>query len=281
MGSNSNGKTKRAKNPGTNIEEKKKKAAHSDNMQSSSKPLNRTKSSKKSKSESSVKTKNQAISKNSKKQASKKKYREIPPSKTNKVLKILWDILFYAFLFLIIGGAIFFNFNDSPDKSFFGYRFMTVLTNSMAPNPEKPELTNGFTSGSVIIIQQVNPETLQDGDIITFYPVPGNTESYLTHRVVETMDNLDGEEGFFIQTQGDANTGADIPISASQVVGKVVLTIPFIGNFLNFVRDNLVVVAIFLATLFGLFVTLKYYIGLGNYEAVPANKKKRKVRAHQ
>ncbi|MHC5375422.1 signal peptidase I [Enterococcus sp. LJL120] len=281
MRSNSNGKTKQAKKPGTNIEEKKRKTAHTDNMQSSSKPINRTKSSKKSKSESSVKTKNQVISKNSKKQTSKKKYREIPPSKTKRVLKVLWDVLFYAFLFLIIGGAIFFNFNDSPDKSFFGYRFMTVLTNSMAPNPEKPELTDGFTSGSVIIIQQVNPETLQDGDIITFYPVPGNTESYLTHRVVETMDNLDGEEGFFIQTQGDANTGADIPISGSQVVGKVVLTIPFIGNFLNFVRDNLVVVAIFLATLFGLFVTLKYYIGLGNYEAVPANKKKRKARAHQ
>ncbi|WP_265460063.1 signal peptidase I [Enterococcus sp. HY326] len=282
MGSNSNEKTKRANKRTTKVEEKKKKAMHSSNMPSPSKSINRTKSSNKSKLESSAKTKNQATpKKKSRKHSSKKKYREIPPSKTNKALKVLWDVLFYAFLILIIGGAIFFNFNDSPDKSFFGYRFMTVLTNSMAPNPEKPELTNGFTSGSIIIIQQVNPETLQDGDIITFYPVPGNTESYLTHRVVETMDNLDGEEGFFIQTQGDANTGADIPISGSQVVGKVVLTIPFIGNFLNFIRDNLVVVAIFLATLFGLFVTLKYYIGLGNYEAVQVNKKKRKVRAHQ
>lgn len=211
-----------------------------------------------------------------KKTSNKKHYKEIPPSPAKKVIQVLWDIVFYAFLFLIIGGAIFFNFNDSPDKSFFGYRFMSVLTNSMAPNPEKPELTDGFTSGAIIILQQVNPETLKEGDIITFYPVAGNTESYLTHRVIKTMDELDGQQGFFIQTQGDANTGADIPISGNQVVGKVIFTIPLIGNFLNFVRDNLVVVAVFLATLFGVFLTFKYYLGLGQYQAVPTKQRKKK-----
>lgn len=211
---------------------------------------------------------------NKKKRPDEEAYREVQPSKGKKIMTLVWDILFYVFLFLIIGGAVFFNFNDSPDKSFFGYRFMTVLTNSMAPNPEKPELTDGFTSGAIIIIQQVNPEGLKEGDIITFYPVAGNTEAYLTHRVIKTMEELEGEKGTFIQTQGDANTGADIPIKGSQVVGKVILAIPFIGSFLDFVRTNLVVVAIFIATLFGFFITLKYYFSMKDYEKIKSKKRK-------
>lgn len=204
-------------------------------------------------------------------------YRKKPPSTSKKILALIWDILFYVFLVLIVVGAIFFNFNDSPDKSFFGYRFMTVLTNSMAPNPEKPELTNGFVSGDIIILKQTDPKSLKEKDIITFYPVIGNNEAYLTHRVIKMMNELDGEEGLFIQTQGDANTGADIPIQGKQVVGKVIFTIPAIGNFINFIRDNLVVVTIFIATLFGFFLTLKYYLGMESMEKVKPKKRKRPV----
>lgn len=175
---------------------------------------------------------------------------------------VLWDFIFYIFLGAIIVSAVFFSFNDKPDKSFFGYRFMTVLTNSMSPNPEKPELKNGFTSGAVIIIKQVNPKEIKKGDIITFYPVKGNTQAYLTHRVVKTMNELDGEKGTFIQTQGDANSGEDIPIESSQVVGKVILSIPGIGNILNFIRSNIVIVTTFIALLFGFLIMLKYYLSM-------------------
>lgn len=215
-------------------------------------------------SQDSVKNNNR---KKTKKQVTKKVKK---PPIVRKVGLLIWDVVFYLFLLIIIVGAIFFNFNDSPDKSFFGYRFMTVLTNSMAPNPEKPEFKDGFTSGAIIVIKQEDPKTIKKGDIITFYPVKGNTDAYLTHRVIKKMDEMDGEKGTFLQTQGDANTGEDIPIDASQVVGKVLFSIPAIGNFLDFVRNNLVIVSTFLSLLFGFFMMLKYYLN------IKPEKKKRK-----
>lgn len=205
-------------------------------------------------------------------------YVEVPRSAGKKIISVIWDVLFYVFLFLIIGGAIFFNFNDSPDKSFFGYRFMTVLTDSMAPNPDKPQYTDGFKSGSIIFLKKVEPEELKVDDIITFYPVEGNTEAFLTHRLIDIATEMDGEEGLFFTTQGDANTGSDIPIKSSQVVGKVVFKIPFVGTFLDFIRDNIVVVAIFIATLFGFLITLKYYFSMNDYQKAPKNGRKKKRR---
>lgn len=204
----------------------------------------------------------------------RKKKRTTKKTKTSPVLRkatlLVWDVAFYVFLLLIIAGALFFNFNDNPDKSFFGYRFMTVLTNSMAPNPEKPELKDGFTSGAIIVIKQEDPKKIEEGEIVTFYPVKGNTDAYLTHRVIKKMNEMEGEKGIFFQTQGDANTGEDIPIEANQVVGKVVFSVPYIGNFLDFIRSNLVIVSTFLSLLFGFFIMLKYYLN------IKPEKKKRK-----
>ncbi|MGX4686994.1 signal peptidase I [Vagococcus sp. JNUCC 83] len=201
-----------------------------------------------------------------------------------KVIIIFGDILFYLFFFILIIGAVVFNFNDSPDKSFFGYRFMTVLTNSMAPNPEKPELKDGFVSGSIIVIKQVNPKELKKGDIITFYPVKGKTEAYLTHRIIEKRNELDGEKGTYFVTQGDANTGSDIPIDSDQVVGKVMVSIPLVGSVLDFIRSNIVVVVIFVSLLFGFILMLKYYVSMKptqkNRSMTSAKSRGRKKRKH-
>jgi len=183
---------------------------------------------------------------------------------SSNIFSIIGDVLFYLFFLLLISGAIVFNFNDSPDKSFFGYRFMTVLTDSMSPNPKKPEYKDGFKSGSIIILKQANPKELDKGDIITFYPVKGNTDAYLTHRIIETKNELDGQKGLYFVTQGDANTGSDIPIESKQVVGKVILSIPFLGRLLDYVRSNIAVVAVFVSLLFGFIIMLKYYLSINS-----------------
>lgn len=144
---------------------------------------------------------------------------------------------------------------------------MTVITNSMAPNPENKEYKDGFVRGDMIILHRDDPETLKKGDIITFYPIKGVTDTFLTHRIVKVSKELDGKKGLFFTTQGDANSGADTPIESKQYVGKVIYHIPHVGTVLDFIRHNIVIVAIFIATLFAFSVTLKYYLAMNDLVA--------------
>ena len=100
----------------------------------------------------------------------------------------------------------------------FGVTSYTVLTGSM--EPEVPV-------GSVVYAKAAEPAQLETGDIIVFYD--GRNEIPVTHRVVENQ----ASEGQII-TKGDANESADIaPIPYPNVIGKVVLHIPFLGRFVS------------------------------------------------
>ena len=55
-------------------------------------------------------------------------------------------------------------------------------------------------------------------------------DSFVTHRVIR-------REGSMLITKGDANDGEDLaPVSAGQVLGTVVFTIPFLGYMAAFMR---------------------------------------------
>lgn len=193
----------------------------------------------------------------------------VPKSPARHLVTLIWNVVFYCFILAIFLGALIFNFNKDPNKSFYGYQFMTVKTNSMAPNPEKKELKGGFYAGDLIIVKKVDVETLKKYDIITFFPIKGNSTAYLTHRLIDvetpTEDEV-GEETIGFTTQGDANKGADLPILKKQVVGKVIGHMSGIGNVINYMRDNLVIVLVFICLIFGVTMTLKYYLSLPKVE---------------
>jgi signal peptidase len=77
-------------------------------------------------------------------------------------------------------------------------------------------------SGDVVITREVPAESVEVGDIIRFR----RGDTYILHRVVEVQ--IDGGEIQFI-TQGDANFSLDPPVSAHQLHGKVILTVPKVG----------------------------------------------------
>ncbi|MBP1044240.1 signal peptidase I [Vagococcus sp. BWB3-3] len=192
-----------------------------------------------------------------------------PPTMGHRVGSLLWNVVFYVIFLSVLLGALLFNFNDSADKSFYGYRFMTVKTNSMAAHPDKPNLTDGFNAGDMIVLKQVKPDELKAKDIITFYPVAGNTDAFLTHRIIEIGTPVTDGEGKTVEgltTQGDANDNADIPIQQSQVVGKVIGHVAYVGTFIQFVRDNLVVVLVLISSVFLVIATLKYYLSIPKEE---------------
>lgn len=218
-----------------------------------------------------TKSKNVRQSKNKTKRVRKKNnqaYQFVLPSNIQMLLNNVWNVTFYVVMIGILVGALLFKFDNSPTKSFYGYHFMTVKTNSMAAS-KKTKFTDGFSAGSFIIIKKVDPNSLKVDDIITFFPVPGNRDAYLTHRIIEIetpINGQSGEEAKGITTQGDANDGPDFPIEKKSVVGKVIWSVKSGGNIVDFIREKYVIVAILVGILFTFTMTLKYYMSIPTLE---------------
>jgi len=93
-----------------------------------------------------------------------------------------------------------------------------VYTGSMEP---------AIPVGGIVVIKPVDPETLKIGDIICFTLTEPTS---ITHRIINITD-----QGFI--TKGDANNAPDQWIVKKEnIIGKVILTIPFIGYIGYFVR---------------------------------------------
>jgi signal peptidase len=93
-----------------------------------------------------------------------------------------------------------------------------VYTGSMEP---------AIPVGGIVVIKPVDPETLKIGDIICFTLTEPTS---ITHRIKNITD-----EGFI--TKGDANEDPDQWIVKKEnVIGKAILTVPFIGYLGYFVR---------------------------------------------
>jgi len=94
--------------------------------------------------------------------------------------------------------------------------------------------------GDLIIVQGVDPKEINaapepDGDIIVFHQ-PRSYKELIVHRAIANQ-TIDGEICF--TTKGDGNTGSDsTPVPGDQVVGKVILRIPWIGHIALFLHNS-------------------------------------------
>ncbi len=124
-------------------------------------------------------------------------------------------IVLFALAVLLIGPTL------------MGMKSMAVLSGSMEPN---------IPVGSIVYVEDVEPSTLQTGDVIT-YSISGST--MVTHRVVE----VDVENQSII-TKGDANEVEDgAPVAFSQVVGKMKMHVPLLGYISIYIRTPLGIAA--------------------------------------
>jgi len=180
-----------------------------------------------------------------------------------KILEITGEICFWLLCLSLVGGSILFSFSNDTRKSYFGYRFYAVLTNSMSPKEGTDDPPGGFSKGDMIIIKIVDdPAEIKPGDIITFNPNPRDTESrtFLTHRVIEVKTDVDGLEGTYFITRGDRNNSNDPPISSKMLIGKKVAVIPKAGNVLQFIRDNFVISIVIIICFFGSIILFRWYL---------------------
>lgn len=206
-------------------------------------------------------------SKAKKRQSRKSKSRK--ENKKSSLLMTAFDLVFLLIILLMVGGAAVFSVSQRADKSFYGFRFYEVLTNSMVKS--KSDQKGNFTAGDMVLVKVEEAEKIQVGDIITFVPNKKATDTYLTHRVIEKepakADQTTDEKGqvkavanypTFV-TQGDANNLADPPVSGDLVIGVVKVAIPKAGTMVTFVRKNVVAVLVFVVAFFGLLMIIRGY----------------------
>ena len=107
-----------------------------------------------------------------------------------------------------------------------------------------PSMKNNINPGDLIFFKDVPAETINVGDVITFYATENDKAKKkvpFTHRVIEIITNDDGTLSF--RTQGDNNKTPDNNIiPESRVLGKVQVVIPWIGLIFFFVKNNLLII---------------------------------------
>lgn len=152
-------------------------------------------------------------------------------SKAKKALKITGNVLtgIVAVLVVVMTVLTVFSmvFNRDGTASVFGVQAYVVQSDSMTPE---------FAAGDVIFSEEVNPEELVAGDIITF--ISRDSASYgqtITHCIRE-VTTYNGELAFI--TYGIA-TGVDdgTPAAASDVLGRYAFRIAGLGSFFEFLKS--------------------------------------------
>jgi signal peptidase len=148
----------------------------------------------------------------------------------NGLKHTLWPIIQVGFFLAIILIALLI---VSQKFSLGGHKFLIVQTGSMKPSIPAGSLV--FVSPIKEVVSPVgeNTKDLRVGDVIT-YKNQKNPNLFVTHRV-KSIAKENGQ--ILIETKGDANNAADVEkVRFENVVGKVLLAIPFLGFPVAFAR---------------------------------------------
>ncbi len=135
--------------------------------------------------------------------------------------------IFSSALFIFLPFIILTFFTSRTDL-FFHIRSFVVLSGSMQPV---------FPVGSMVY---AIPQTqYYKNDIITFRTKSGDN---VTHRIIK-INKQDGMTSF--TTQGDANNTIDkIFVTGDQIIGKVVIFVPYMGLLANNLKTPIYFVAL-------------------------------------
>ncbi|MCD8364566.1 MAG: signal peptidase I [Clostridiales bacterium] len=149
-------------------------------------------------------------------------------AKKEKHFRILRRILLIAVSLVIGVNAYLWNARNLVGNQLpmpFGYGVAVVLSGSMEPVLSVDDL---------VLIKKT--QDVDVGDIIVFQ----SSGELIIHRVISI-------DAGTIQTQGDANNIADSPVDVSDVKGKLVLSIPYIGKVVRVLKTPAVILILCVA----------------------------------
>lgn len=167
-----------------------------------------------------------------------------------RIFSVVRSVFVYLLAAAIVLAAFFFAADRSPNKSMFGYRYYTVLTDSMVPE---------FYSGDMVFVKICGADAIAVNDVITFNP-SSSSDAYLTHRVTEKIDDYQGTGVTCFKTKGDANNSDDsFLIDESRVIGVVQFHVPKLGIVMRFLQLRWYFIVPILILVFVFFGLLKKY----------------------
>ena len=142
---------------------------------------------------------------------------------------LVWLIVALAVFMMIFTVISVTTFNRN-DRDLFGFKAYIVNTDSMAKTD--------FKAGDLIFVKEVDPNTLKEGDIITY--LSQNTESFgetITHKIRKLTTDAEGNPGFI--TYG-TTTGVDDDtiVTFPYILGKYETHLPKVGTFFNFLKTT-------------------------------------------
>ncbi len=155
-----------------------------------------------------------------------------------KILSIILDIVIVIISILVIiavGYVIQTKVQHKQNANIFGYTAFEVATGSMSGTIE---------IGDLVIVKIT--DKIKKNDIVVYQ----ENEHFVTHRVLEIS-------GTQIITKGDANSSQDLPISYSQILGKVVAVIPHVGIWKKVLTTPSVLIGIVITVI--LITAVVYY----------------------
>jgi len=166
-----------------------------------------------------------------------------------KVGNILLDILIVLVVLIALAMSVMvISSKASGVPNVLGYTPVTVQTDSMVPT---------FNVGDLLIIKQVNTNTLKVGDVITFKEIVDRKQILNTHRIVEIID-AGGLIKF--ETKGDHETQNDLNAVVNvDVVGKWTGDrVPLLGKIMDFIKSQMGIMVCFVIPLALLFIWQLY-----------------------
>jgi len=157
---------------------------------------------------------------------------------------IISDILFYITITMVLFSALASGSGETP-RVMMGYSYLSVLSSSMQDEIPK---------GSLILVKQIDPQALQEGDNITYMR---DRSTSVTHKIIGIYENYQNSGARGFQTKGVNNSSPDEDIVyESNVVGKVILAVPAMGAAISWLGANIYIVFI----IFGLCMILSFCV---------------------
>ena len=140
---------------------------------------------------------------------------------------LVWIVVVIAVLMMIF-TIVSVNTFDRNDRDIFGFRCYIVLSDSMS--------ATDFDAGDLVLVKEVDPTTLQEGDIIAYQSQ--NSENYgqtVTHKIRAKTTDANGNPGFI--TYG-TTTGVDdeTVVTYPFILGKYQAALPKVGTFFQFLK---------------------------------------------
>ena len=119
---------------------------------------------------------------------------------------------------------------NQRDRNLLGYRAFIVLSDSMS--------ATDFDAGDVVLVKEVDPSTLQPGDIIAYISQdPDHFGETITHKIRKRTTDGNGDPGFvtYGTTTGDDNK---VVVTYPYIMGKHQVTLPKVGTFFQFLKTT-------------------------------------------